>query len=139
MGSLFFHGSGAARVGHGGITEAGFSADNYPGNYFLGQQNRAVTENVIRSPHAGLMLVQRLRRWPNIKPSLGERFVVSGILQRRYAVSSAAFLSSHFSRFLRSHDLCPLIHNQAEILDAANNNINIMRTNVSFSDQGKIW
>ena len=31
------------------------------------------TANTRRSPNAGLMLGQRRRRWPNIKPALGER------------------------------------------------------------------
>ena len=34
--------------------------------------------NTRRSPDAGLMLVHRLRRWPNIKPASGERFVIAG-------------------------------------------------------------
>ena len=31
-------------------------------------------------PNAGLMLVHRLRRWPNIKPPLGECPVFGGVL-----------------------------------------------------------
>ena len=31
-----------------------------------------------RSPNVGLMLVHRLRHWPNIKPTLSERLVIAG-------------------------------------------------------------
>ena len=33
---------------------------------------RGVPTNTLRLPNAGLMLGQRLRRWPNIKPTLSE-------------------------------------------------------------------
>ena len=32
-----------------------------------------------REPNAGLMLVQRLERWPNIKPALGGGLVFAGV------------------------------------------------------------
>ena len=35
--------------------------------------------NTRRLPNAGLMLAQRLRRWPNIKPALGEYIVSVGL------------------------------------------------------------
>ena len=35
-------------------------------------------KNTKRWPNVGLMLVQRLRRWPSIKPTLGERLVFVG-------------------------------------------------------------
>ena len=34
--------------------------------------------NTKRSPSAGLMLVHRLRRWPNIEPALGGRLALAG-------------------------------------------------------------
>ena len=38
------------------------------------------TANTKRSPGAGLMLAQRLRRWPNIKPAPAQRLVFTGWL-----------------------------------------------------------
>ena len=38
-------------------------------------------KNMRRSPSAGLMLGQRRRRWPNIKPALGLMFAVNKIEQ----------------------------------------------------------
>ena len=35
--------------------------------------------NTRRSPNVGTMLANRLRRWPNIVPALGERLVFAGI------------------------------------------------------------
>ena len=37
--------------------------------------NKANSENTKRVPNAGFMLGQRRRRWPNIKPALGQRLV----------------------------------------------------------------
>ena len=34
--------------------------------------------NMRRSPNVDLMLAHRLRRWPNIKSTLGKRFVFAG-------------------------------------------------------------
>ena len=36
--------------------------------------------NWSHSPKAGFMLFQRLRRWPNINPALGERLVFAGLV-----------------------------------------------------------
>ena len=42
----------------------------------------------------GLMLGQRLRRWPNIKPTLGERLMFPGVSRYHYLVMSRRSLSS---------------------------------------------
>ena len=36
-------------------------------------------DNTRRLPDAGLMLPQRLRRWPSIKPTLEERYALRNI------------------------------------------------------------
>ena len=38
-----------------------------------------IPANTRRSPNVGLLLAHRLRRWPNINPTLGERLVFAGI------------------------------------------------------------
>ena len=39
------------------------------------QREENLPANMRPSPNAGLMLAQRLRRWPSINPVLGERLV----------------------------------------------------------------
>ena len=39
-----------------------------------------------RWPAAGLMLVHRLRRWPNIRPAAGQRLVFTGESPRKFEV-----------------------------------------------------
>ena len=39
---------------------------------------RGPPENICQQTNAGLMLVHRLRRWPNIKPTLGQRILFAG-------------------------------------------------------------
>ena len=39
-----------------------------------------IPANTRHSPNAGLMLAQRLRRWSNINPALGDRLVIAGLL-----------------------------------------------------------
>ena len=41
-------------------------------------QFKKLPSNTKHWPNAGLMLDQRLRRWPNIKPALGQCFVFAG-------------------------------------------------------------
>ena len=38
--------------------------------------------NTKRSPNVGTMLAHRLRHWPNIVPTLGERLVFAGMPMR---------------------------------------------------------
>ena len=44
--------------------------------------NRDSPENTRRWPNAGLMLAQRRRRWANISPTLGQRLVFAGRVQK---------------------------------------------------------
>ena len=46
-----------------------------------GYRSTAITKP---SPNAGLMLGKRLRRWPNIKPTLVEHPVSAGFISSRY-------------------------------------------------------
>ena len=48
--------------------------------------------NTRRSLNAGLLLVQRRRRWPNIKPTLGERLVLIWIYPSFYNTLVQPFL-----------------------------------------------
>ena len=45
---------------------------------FTGQCCLIKSSNITRSPNVGLALVQRLRRWTNAKPTLGESVVFAG-------------------------------------------------------------
>ena len=42
------------------------------------QELECIQANTKRSPNVGSMLAQRLRRWPNIQPTLDERLVSAG-------------------------------------------------------------
>ena len=44
------------------------------------QRSRLYPTNTRRWPNGGLMLGQRRRRWANISPTLGQRFVFAGII-----------------------------------------------------------
>ena len=41
--------------------------------------NKAVPANKIRRPNVGLLLGHRLRRWPNINQTLGQRLFFAGV------------------------------------------------------------
>ena len=47
------------------------------------EQINTIPANTRRSPKVGSMLAQRRRRWDNNEPTLGERFVFSGISKIR--------------------------------------------------------
>ena len=53
-----------------------------------------------RSPDAGSMLGQRRRRWPNIDPALGDRFVFAGICTWSNLVILGALLRLVFNIYL---------------------------------------
>ena len=52
--------------------------------------NRVIQASTIRSPNVSSMLIPRLRRWPNIEPTLAEHALFAGIVQIRF-VSLAAW------------------------------------------------
>ena len=81
-------------------TSAGidFSRQNVPVGSRAERVKPTFPANTKRSANVGLMLAHRLRRWPNIKPPLGQRLVFPGIVStcdvgggHRVVVSTAAF------------------------------------------------
>ena len=45
------------------------------------------------------MVTHRLRRWPNINPTLGERIVIAGLLLLLYIIIKITFYIDHDVRF----------------------------------------
>ena len=85
-------------------------------NYFYSYMYLA---NTTRWPSVGLMLAHRLRRWPNIKPALGQRLVFAGITTDDLAFSSASIRTRGQSEKRISHEYISLaLTSRGSTLDA---------------------